>query len=268
MWFGVIWLNNYNTAINPLGSIPDINIIIETIKDYGLKEDLARTKEEFIQGNAFGFNLSSSRKRFFSVIKKIYLNNLEHVDKKFFINTISSNIPATNFKKAILYLETCRNNDLFCELSCNLIYNKHLENRRLITSGEIFDWLQDFGRETKISDWSESTVKIICSKYISFLRRLGYLSKEKGHKSSFSFPYPDEKIITYLVYLLITAGKTDNQTYNSNLYRAFLLSEEEKIELLKKGSLAGYYNFNLSGNKNAVFELTYDREEVIDELFR
>ena len=47
-----------------------------------------------------------------------------------------------------------------------------------------------------------------------------------------------------------------------------MLTEEEKIELLKKGSLAGYYNFNLSGNINAVFELTYDREEVIDELFR
>ena len=46
-----------------------------------------------------------------------------------------------------------------------------------------------------------------------------------------------------------------------------MLTEDKKIELLKKGSLAGYYDFSLSGNKNAIFELNYGKEEIIDELF-
>jgi len=66
-------MKNYNTAINPLGSISDLNVIIETIKSFN-KNGLDDTKDEFIEGNAFGFEITSSRKRFFTVIKKLYLN--------------------------------------------------------------------------------------------------------------------------------------------------------------------------------------------------
>jgi len=77
-------MKNYNTAINILGSISDPNVIIETINYYN-QHGLEAAKEEFIEGNAFGFDITSSRKRFFAVINKIFLKGSEQKDKEFFI---------------------------------------------------------------------------------------------------------------------------------------------------------------------------------------
>lgn len=260
-------MKKYNTAINPLGSISDLNVIIETIK-YFRENGLDDTKKEFIDGNAFGFNITSSRKRFFSLIKKLFLINNDNESNQFFINTIASNTPPNSIKRLLIYLEVFRKNDLFCDITLNLIYKKYHENRRLIDTKEILSFLLDFGEGTKITNWSESTLKIISSKYISFMRRAGIFKKDKGYKSMISYPYPDKKVITYIVYLLKATGVSDNEVYNSKMFKALMLKENEIVELLKKGSLAGYYDFNFSGAKNATFVLKYEQEEIIDELFR
>lgn len=261
-------MRNYNTAINPLGSISDPNVIIETIKYYN-QHDLGAAKKEFIEGNAFGFDITSSRKRFFAVINKLFLKDKDsgQKDKEFFINTISNSSPNNSFKRILIYLETFRSNDLFADITEHLVYKKYQENRKLIESAEILDFLLDFGEGTKITEWSESTLKMISSKYIAFMRRIGLFKKENRYKSLINYPYPDEKLITYLVYLLKQSDLSDNEIFNSPMFKALMLTENQKVELLKKGSLAGYYDFNFSGAKNASFELHYSREEIIDELF-
>ena len=65
-------MKKYNTAIIQVTGISDLNIIIETIKSFK-KEGLEKTKNEFVKGNVFGFNISSSRKRIFSIIKNTFL---------------------------------------------------------------------------------------------------------------------------------------------------------------------------------------------------
>jgi hypothetical protein len=157
---------------------------------------------------------------------------------------------------------------LFADITEHLVYKKYQENRKLIESAEILDFLNEFGEGTKITDWSESTQKIIATKYITFMKRLGLFKKEKRYKSVISFSYPDKKIITYLVYQLKLTDLSDNEIFTSAMFKALMLTENQKVELLKKGSLSGYYDFNFSGSKNASFELHYSREEIIDELFR
>lgn len=257
-------MKEYNTAINPLGSISDINVILETIKYYNQTGDLEEVEQEFVEGNIFGFNITSSRKRFFSMIKKLYLKN-ENND--LFLKAVSNEQASSSFKKAVLYLETCRINDLFYDITINLIYKKYVENRRLITSSEIYNFLIEYGTNTKVEEWSEETVKNICSKYISFMKRLGYFEKKTRFKSTFSFPYPTEAVITYLVYLLKTAGKNDHEVYNSKLFTALMLDEASKIDLLKQGALTGYYEFSMAGDGQVSIDLKLTEERVIDELF-
>ncbi|MFW6015893.1 MAG: BrxA family protein, partial [bacterium] len=243
-------MRDYNTAINVLGSISDINVIIETIR-YFQENGLEETKREFIDGNAFGYNITSSRQRFFALIKKLFLKNHEEEDNRFFIDTIANNAPSNSFKRLLLYLEVFRKNDLFSDITLNLVYKKYQENRRLIDTNEILNFLLEFGEGTKIIEWSESTLKIIGSKYMSFMKRAGVFKKDKGYKSMIVYPSPDEKIITYLVYLIKATGISDNEVYDSNMFKGLMLQENQKVELLKKGSLAGYYDFNFSGAKNA-----------------
>jgi hypothetical protein len=259
-------MKDYNTAINPLGSISDPNVIIETIKYYN-EHGLEAARKEFIEGNAFGFDITSSRKRFFAVINKLFLKDSEQKDKDFFIDTISDSSPNNSFKRTLIYLEVFCSNDLFADITEHLVYKKYQENRKLIESAEILDFLNDFGENTKISEWSESTQKMISSKYIAFMRRVNLFKKEGRSKSLISFPYPDKKLITYLVYQLKQSDLSDNEIFNSSMFKALMLTENQKVELLKEGSLAGYYDFNFSGAKNASFELHYSREEIIDELF-
>ena len=258
-------MGKYNTSINILGSISDLNIIIETIRSF--KEDgLELTQEEFIEGNAFGFDITSSRKRFFSLIKKLYLNDPENPANKFFVNTIASAAPSNSFKRQLIYLETFRKNDLFKDIVLNFIYDKYQENRRLVDTNELLLFLNEFGKETKLEEWSESTVKIIASKFIGFMKRVGLFKKDEGRKSMMVFPYPDKKLVTYLVYLLKAEDISDNEVYNSKIFRALMLTDEQKVDLLKKGSLAGFYDFNFTGTRNSTFVLNYDRKEIINEV--
>lgn len=260
-------MKKYNTAIIQVTGISDLNIIIETIKSFK-KEGLEKTKNEFVKGNVFGFNISSSRKRIFSIIKNTFLDEPDKPDNQFFIKTIANSVPSNSFIRQVIYLEFFRQNDLFADITKNLVYKKYHENRKLIDTNEILNFLLDFGKDTKITEWSDSTIKNISSKYINFMKKIGFFKKESRTKSMISYSYPDEKIITYLVYLLKANDLSDNEIYNSEMFKALMLTENQKVELLKKGSLAGYYDFNFSGAKNASFELHYSREEIIDELFR
>ena len=261
-------MKEYNTSINILGSISDVNVIIETIKHFNKTNSLEDTKEEFVEGNAFGFDISSSRKRFFSLIKKLYLKDPEDPSNDFFIKSISNNASDSLFKRQLIYLETFRKNDLFHDLIVDFIYKKYHENRRLITTSETLDFLNDYGTDTKLEDLSESTLKIISSKFIGFMKRINFFEKETRIKSMIAYPYPDEKIISYIVYLLKAADLSDNEVYESDLFKALMLNDSEKLELLKQGAMAGYYDFDFSGAGNATFTLNYDQEEIIDELFR
>ena len=91
--------------------------------------------------------------------------------------------------------------------------------------------------------------------------------KESRIKSIFSFPYPDEKIITYIVYLLKYSNKTDEEVYNSDLFKSLLLNESEKLKLIKKAAIKRYFKFSLTGNGIANFTLNFKRGEIINELF-
>ncbi|MGM0502932.1 MAG: BrxA family protein [Bacillota bacterium] len=260
-------MKEYNTAINPLGSLPDINIIFETIKFYAENRDLEGLKKEFIDGNVFGFQLSSSRKRFFSLLKKLYLNN-EGKDFELFLKAISNQKSVTSLKKAAIYIETCRNNDLFFDIINGFIYPKYKEDRRLVTSSELYDFLTEFSEGSKIEEWSDSTIKTISYKFIKFMKRLGYFEKETRVKSLFSFPYPTVEVVTYIVYLLKAEGKTDDEIYNSDLFRSLMLNKQDKISLLKEGAVKNFYEFSLSGSGNAEFQLNYSGGEIIDEFFK
>ena len=261
-------MSEYNASINVLGSISDINVIIETIKYFNNSNSIKSTQEEFVEGNAFGFNITSSRKRFFSLIKKLYLAEPEKPENMFFIKTISNNATDSLFKRQIIYLETFRKNSLFHDITLDFIYKKYQENRRLTSTSEALDFLNNYGSGTKLDEWSENTVRTLASKYISFMKRINFFEKDKGYKSMITYPYPDEKIITYIVYLLKTANLSDNKVYESDLFKALMLNDSEKLELLKQGAMAGYYDFDFSGAGNATFTLNYKQEEIIDELFR
>ena len=106
-------MREYDTSIKILGGIPNLNVIIETIRHYSIYDDMDETKKKFVEENAFGFNITSSRQRFFRVIEKLFLENSEAKDKRFFINSIANDKPTSFFKKALLYLEIYRQNDLF-----------------------------------------------------------------------------------------------------------------------------------------------------------
>ena len=258
---------DYNTSINVLGSISDINVIIETIKYFQKTQDIEAARKEFVEGNAFGFNISSSRKRFFSLIKKLFLTEADEPDRQFFLQALASDRPNSSYKKSILYLEIFRKNELFKDITEKLIYPKYQDNMRLISSREIADFLRKIEEGTKIAEWSDSTVKTVASKYIGFMKRLGYFEPENRYKSMIAYPYPAKELLTYIVYLLNAAGKNDHEIYESDLYSALMLEENEKVELLKQGSLAGYYKFNFTGQRSASFELNYESEEIIDAIF-
>lgn len=257
-------MNKYNTTIDVLGGM-DINYVFDTIDYFDKTRDNHKTMGFFIEDNPFGLKITSSRKRYFAVLKKIYLSSFNQKDGQLFINTIS-HLTDIEFKKKILFLETCRQDRLFHDITTILVQKKYKENHRIINSREIYVFLKGFNENTTVAGWADDSLKRISRKYITFMKKLGFFQKESRLNSIIAYPLIEVELIVYLTYLLKFFGLSDNQVFQSSLFQALLLGEEEKVDLLKNGSLAGFYQFSFSGDGKAEFTLSYTKEELIHEF--
>lgn len=260
-------MKDYNTEIIPLAGIPDLNFIYETIKLYNREADLDEIKNLFVKDNRFGFKLTSSSSRFFKAIHSVYLTGENTNQKQLFFSIFSTDDIPSALKRAVLYIETCNNNQLFMDITVDFMYEKYWKNNRIVSSNEVFEYLMRIKEGTLIDNWSENTIKTVAKKYIAFLRKLGYLEGYKRSSYMFNFPPATKKTIAYLVYYLKLTGRSDKKILESDLFNVFMLNKRERIDRVKEASLGGYYEFTLTGDLRPTIELNYGKE-IVDELAR
>jgi len=253
----------YNTQTNIISSIPDFNIILRVLSDYSRGTTLDKIMDNMIVGNLYGIRTKSSRKRYYFGINSTFLqfNNRDHRN---FITTVFSNDFPNITQRFIAYIQMAVNNELFYLLTKDVLAEL-LFNGRLTVDKQIFvAYINDLKRINidKI-EWTDETVITVASKYLTLMKKLGFL-KGTQKKEFCSFTPTDEMII--LAVYLITSLNPEKASFLKNPYSSLLLMTSEGImERLRRVSLQKYISISTTGNDMKV-ELKYDYKDIAGEI--
>ena len=241
--------NKISADINLIGGIDDLGLVkklIEGTEDHLL---VSRTKKSF----------ERNRK----AIEKNILSYRSEDHKVLFENSMI-NIECGIDTYKILFWQTCLNNKIFDMISNGVFFTYYFNGKTSIETSEIEAYLKDQYSENEVfNSWSASTKKIIGSKYLSYLKKLGFV--EGKVKKSISPIHTNDKELCLFIYLLDASEVLSNNILDRKLEQYCLMSNEVFIDRLKKLAVQEYIDFEYTGDRLTVNTL-YKSTEIIDVL--
>lgn len=250
----------YNTTINIIAGIPDFNLIFDIIQKYanGIQEE----KNER-DNNHYGIRTNRAKKRFIQAINNVFINFRTENHKLIFYQLFSKpNL--YHLKKIALFFQCAINNQLFYDLTTHVFLKLYNEGRIRIGRSDFISYLyEQKEKNNEIKNWSDSTIELIASKYLTFLKKNDFL---KGRAiKEFTHIYFDDATIIYIVYFISSLENHSSDFLNNPYAPLLMMSNNKMIERLKKISLKNFFTITTLGY-NLKIELKYKYEEIVDVI--
>jgi len=229
----------YTSDINVIASIPDFNLINDVISAFANEKAEDYINEEIFKQNIYGIRTLKSRERFLSAIKKVFIKFKTEEHQKIFYALFTQN-NFVNLKRVALYFQFAFNDQLFYELNTKVYMKLYKAGRLTVPKDEFIAYLYDL-RDNKIDiqKWSNSTLDIIASKYLTLLKKLGFL---KGRfRKEFCTIDLDDPTIIYMVYLLKSLGNINPDIMKNPYLDILPCSQDNLYKRIKKISLTDYF---------------------------
>ena len=228
----------YDSGVNILGSVPNYNVMLDYISDtYGNTEGST---------GAFEFRTEKSLLRFVSAIESCILKFRNDAHKKIFFESIADNTFSVQERLIILFWQLTYSNLLFSRITAEVFMKAVYSGRVTIMAEEITNFLR-YLKETEDGelDWSEDTIKISGSKYLTIMKKLGLA--DGAIKKTIAHPVITNKLFTYFIRFIFTVS--DDKTLH-NPYIIFSFSEEHSlINRLKKIENIPFWDVSQIGNE-------------------
>ena len=253
----------YNTDINIIASIPDFNLITDVIGDYAQGKSEDYVYDKIFTQNIYGIRTGKSRDRFLRAIKGVFLE-FKTEDHKVVFYSLFKTPGFLQVKKMSLFYQFAINNDLFFDISSNVYLKLYQAGRLTADKAEFVSYLYALRENnTEIGKWSDSTIETIASKYLTFLKKTGFL---KGRaKKEFCNITPDDFTIVYVIYLIKSLGSSGSDILNNPFMPFLMLSRTNLTDRIKKISLVDYFTVSTLGYDLKI-DLKYKYEEVVDVI--
>ncbi len=168
----------YNTDVNIIGSIKELNVIQKAFEAYFAENDsidsLIKDRNEFV------YNTNKTTSRIASGIESAFIKfkNKEHSEiyKILFTNNYS-----TELLNYAIFLQFAVNNELFLLITKDVFIKTLMSGRIGIKTDDIYSYIKNAIEAGIITgvNWSESTLKIIPNKYLNFMGKLGFIDAKK-----------------------------------------------------------------------------------------
>lgn len=228
----------YDSGVNIMGSVPNYTVMLDYISDtYGITEGST---------GAFEFRTEKSLRRFVSAIESCILKFRNKKHKKMFLDAIGSRGFSMQEKLIILFWQLTYSNLLFARITAEVFMKAVYSGRVTIMAEEITSFLR-FIKETEEGelDWSEDTIKISGSKYLTIMKKLGLA--DGAIKKSIVHPVITNNLFVYFVRFIQTVS--DDKTLH-NPFIIFSFSEEQTlISRLKRIENILYWDVSQIGNE-------------------
>lgn len=255
----------YTSDINVIASIPDFNLINDVISAFAHHKGEEYINEEIFKQNVYGIRTLKSRERFLSAIKKVFIKFKNEEHQKVFYALFSQN-NFINLKKIALYFQFSFNDQLFYELTSKVYMKLYTAGRLTASKDEFTAYLYDLrDKKPDIQNWSNSTIDIIASKYLTLLKKLGFL---KGRfRKEFCTLDLDDPTIVYLTYLLKSLGNINPDIMKNPYLDILPYSKDDLYRRIKKISLVDYFTIYTLGYDLKV-NLKYSYEEIVNVIIQ
>jgi hypothetical protein len=254
---------NINSDINIIGSIPDYSFINEVIRYVAENFQTQDIVEQIINKNIFDIRTEKSRKRFLAGIISAFVNFKNESHRELVLSLFITE-GFEKLKKQALFFQFAVNNKLFFLISKNILIKRYFEGRNSIKKEEISSYLFHLREsDLTIQSWTEETIETVASKYLTFLKKINFLTGSQTKE--FIYLSPDMPTFIFFLYL-IKAVEPDTTNILESKYLDFIfISNDAVADNLRKISLAEFFETTYFGNDIRI-DLKYKFKDVINAI--
>ena len=232
----------YDSGVNIMGSIPDYNVMLEYISDtYGVTHGSTGT---------FELRTEKSFKRFVAAIESCILRFENEEHKQFFFEAIGKKDFSIQERHIVLFWQLTYSNKLFSRISAEVFMKAVYSGRVTILAEEITSFLRHV-KETEPGElqWSEGTLKISGSKYLTILKKLGLA--DGNQKKTIIHPVITSNLFVYFIRFVQLVAPGDKTLHNP--YMIFAFNEAQSIiTRLKKIEYIPYWDITQMGSEISI----------------
>lgn len=225
----------YDTGINILGSIPDYAEMIQYIV----------SSADAVDDANFSFRTSRSTERFRTAIAAHLMQFASDKHRAYFIETLKREDLSLQNKYLILFWQLTYTNALFRRITEEVYMKAVYQGRTYITAEEILAFMH-YLKEQEPDDltWSEATLKITGSKYLTLLKKLGLLGG--AIKKTILHPLVSNELFVYFIRFAQLVCPQDRTLHNP--YMKFSFQDEDMlIKRLKDIDNMAYWDITQIG---------------------
>ena len=242
-----------NSDINILGGLPDFNLVMQFL--HSIKE-VNYVNEPHYTYTAI--KTEKSVKRFEKAITHSLLK-FKNIDVEHLLTSTLNQESLSKDSLLLLFWNASYNNELLNYLNTQIYFLAFYSGRISIKKDEVVACLKDLTeREIELKKWSDSTLKVTASKYLTLLKKFhlmeGSLNKTIVH------PYFNDKMFILYVYWL-TATESKSNLLESAWLKYSFCERPVFIERLMQKKFAKYFQLNYTGDKLKI-ETTLPFEKI------
>ena len=234
--------SKYDSGINIIGSVPDYHVMLDYISDtYGSTDGST---------GAFEFRSEKSFKRFVAAIESCILQFENDKHKKMFFEAIGNKEFSIQERLIVLFWQLTYSNKLFSRISAEVFMKAVYSGRVTILAEEITSFLRHM-KETEQGElqWSEETLKISGSKYLTILKKMGLA--DGAITKTIVHPVITSNLFVYFIRFVQQVVPGDTTLHNP--YMIFAFHEEQSIiTRLKKIENIRYWDISQVGSEISI----------------
>ncbi|MBD0333790.1 MAG: DUF1819 family protein, partial [Chitinophagaceae bacterium] len=230
-----------NSDINVLGSLPDWNLI-----NVFLNGNMSSLRHSGGIHTYTAIKTDKSVKRFEKAISSTLIK-FHNADVETLIRNILAAENISHDSLFLLFWNASFNNQLLHYLNNHIYFTSFYSGRVAIKQDEVVACIKDLKeRESGLKKWSDSTLRINASKYLTLLKKFnlmeGTLNKTIVH------PYLNDKMFIHFVYW-ITAIETKSNLLESEWLKYSFSEQPVFIERLLQKKFSKYYQLLYTGDR-------------------
>jgi len=252
-----------NTNINIIGGIPNYDIIYDVLRLLAENVPTENINELIIVNNKYGIRTEEARARFLRVIKSAFwqFKNSEH---ETLIRLLFKSEGFEKTKSFTLFWMLGINNTLFESITKQAFFQAYFSGRIQIKNDEIIAYLRH-ERETNpvIQKWSDTTIKTVASKYLTFLKKIDFLKGRQ--KKEFKYIQVDNNSLIYFFYLIKAVEPNQPDMFKSRYIDFLFIEKASLLNILKKAVFADFFDIQTTG-ADLKIDLKFDYGEIVDAI--
>ena len=230
-----------NSDINVLGSLPDWNLI-----NVFLKQSISSIRLNGGLQSYTAIKTDKSVKRFEKAIS-VTLIKFCNAEVEALVRNMLEGEKLSNDSLLLIFWNASFNNELLNYLNTEIYFLAFYSGRISIKHDEVVACLKDLKeREVELKKWSDSTLQITASKYLTLLKKFHLM--EGSLNKTIIHPYLNDKMFILFVYWLKGIESKSNLLDSEWLKYSFC-ERSVFIERLMQKKFAKYFELNYTGDK-------------------